>query len=151
MIGVGSSIILSSIVMPSSLVLTKTDYQNAVYDFKMNQRNKRFNFLQSVKFFQENWTYAKQVEFNNILKESASSYNQIIYDIDDSADKIYLIKSGKAIVETLIQINEENTYPIVRDIAAHNFIEPKRMGKKTRQKANTLQSSHPVARRNFWY
>ena len=39
------------IVYPACLVLTKTDYQNAVYDFKMNQRNKRFNFLQSVKFF----------------------------------------------------------------------------------------------------
>jgi len=106
---------INTIVLPPCLVLTKTDYQNAVYDFKMNQRNKRFNFLQSVKFFQENWTYAKQVEFNNILHENASSYNQIIYDIDDPADKIFLIRSGKAIVETLIQINEENTYPIVRE------------------------------------
>ncbi len=44
----------------------------------------------------------------------------VIYDIDDPADKIYLIKSGKAIVETLIQINEENTYPIVRQNSGKN-------------------------------
>lgn len=68
--------------------------------------------MQSVKFFQDNWSKEKQFEFNNILHENASSYDQIIYDIDDPADKIYMIKSGKAIVETLIHINEENTYPI---------------------------------------
>ena len=35
----------------------------------------------------------------------------VIYDIDEPVDKIYMIKSGKAIVETMIVINEENIYP----------------------------------------
>ena len=96
----------------------------------MNQRNKRYNFLQSVKFFQDNWSKEKQFEFNNILHENASSYDQIIYDIDDSADKIYMIKSGKAIVETLIHINEENTYPIVSDIIAYNKQSPREWEKR---------------------
>jgi hypothetical protein len=35
-------------VIPQCLILKKTEYQNAVYDFKMNQKTKRFNFLQTV-------------------------------------------------------------------------------------------------------
>lgn len=55
----------------------------------------------------------------------------VIYDIDDAADKIYLIKSGKAIVETLIQINEENTYPIVMRYHLIQILESTWMGKET--------------------
>ena len=85
--------------------------------------------MQTVKFFKEKWSDDKKIEFNNILHENASSYNQIIYDIDEPADKIYLIKSGKAIVETLIHINEENTYPIVIYIIVY-FYRVQENGKK---------------------
>ena len=94
------------------MVLTKTEYQNAVYDFKMAQKTKRFDFLLGVKFVQENWTYAKTVEFNNILQEIVCNYNQVIYDIGDYVDKVYILKSGKLSVETFVEISSQNVYPI---------------------------------------
>lgn len=65
-----------------------------------------------VKFVQENWTYAKTVEFNNILQEIICNYNQVIYDIGDYVDKVYILKTGKLSVETFIEISDQNTYPI---------------------------------------
>lgn len=105
------------------LVLTKTEYQNAVYDFKMNQKTKRFNFLQTVEFLVKNWSYAKTVEFNNILHDSICSYGEgkahieskavVIYDIGDPCNKVFILKSGKVSVESFIEIDSQNTYPIV--------------------------------------
>ena len=99
------------IALPMCIVLTKTEYQNAVYDFKMVQKSKRYDFLLGVEFVKGYWTPAKTVEFNNILQEIVCAYHQIIYDIGDYVDRIYILKSGKASVETYIEITDENVYP----------------------------------------
>jgi hypothetical protein len=57
-------------------------------------------------------------------------YLTVIYDIDEPVDKIYMIRSGKAIVETLIEINEENVYPIVRFLNIHQFNRVHENGKR---------------------
>lgn len=80
-----------------------------------------------VQFIKENWFYAKTVDFNNILQEIVCSYDEgklklfvrlstvVLYDIGDECDRVFIIKTGKASVETYIEITDENTYPIVRN------------------------------------
>ena len=75
-------------------------------------------------FFIKNWSYVKTVEFNNILHDSICSYGEgkaalqrnhllVIYDIGDPTNKLFILKSGKASVETYIEIESQNTYPTV--------------------------------------
>lgn len=52
------------------------------------------------------------MEFNNILQEIVCSYGQVVYDIGDYVDKVYLLKSGKLSVETYVEISNSNVYPI---------------------------------------
>ena len=73
--------IINGLDLPKCLILGKPEFLNAVYDFKLDQKNKRFNFLQNVKFFQDNWTLAKTGEFNNLLQEFSSSFNEGKYII----------------------------------------------------------------------
>ncbi len=41
-------------------------------------------------------------------------YYPVLYNIGEECDRVFIIKNGKASVETFIEINDENTYPIVR-------------------------------------
>ena len=119
--------------MPQCFVLTKTEYQNAVYDFKMGQKTKRFDFLLGMKFVQDYWSYAKTVEFNNILQEIVCNYNQVVYDIGDYVDKVYILKSGKLSVETYVEISSKNVYPV-----GHNEWEKREVKKQILYKVRTI-------------
>ncbi len=80
--------------------------------------------LNGVQFIKDNWFYARTVDFNNILQEIVCSYDegnsilyhtyQVLYNIGEECDRVFIIKNGKASVETFIEINNENIYPIVR-------------------------------------
>jgi hypothetical protein len=99
----------------------------------MAQKTKRFDFLLGVKFVQENWTYAKTVEFNNILQEIVCNYNQVVYDIGDYVDKVYILKSGKLSVETFVEISSQNVYPV-----GHNEWEKREVTKQILYKVRTI-------------
>jgi len=39
------------------------------------------------------------------LQEIVCNYNQVVYDIGDYVDKVYILKSGKLSVETYVEIS----------------------------------------------
>ena len=39
--------------------------------------------------------------------------NLVIYDIGSKAEVFYILKSGRLAVETVVEIEDQNTYPIV--------------------------------------
>jgi len=73
------------------------------------------------------------VEFNNILQEIVCNYNQVIYDIGDYVDKVFILKSGKLSVETYIEIAHQNVYPI-----SHREWEKREVKKQILYKVRTI-------------
>jgi hypothetical protein len=94
--------------------------------------------LQSVDFF-KTWSYVKILELNQLLFEQKYSTNDstpyiliqfyiVIFDIGSKPEVFYILKSGRLAVETMVEIEDKNTYPIVI-ISNYKFkIELKVMG-----------------------
>lgn len=95
--------------------MKKTEYENAVSEQITAMRKRRLNFLQGLPLF-NNWSHDKIQNFNFLLDEQICTYGEVIYDIGSDVDKIFILKSGKASVETFIEVEQTNRYPIVRYI-----------------------------------
>ncbi|CDW88204.1 UNKNOWN [Stylonychia lemnae] len=76
------------------LVLYKKDYKEIIYD----------------------WSYIKLLDLNNFLNEQKYQPNEIIYEIGSDPEVFYIIRSGKVILETIIEIEDFHKYPIVINI-----------------------------------
>lgn len=76
------------------------------------QKSKRQQFLQSLAFFRE-WSYINLIEINAKFSEIKFQPEDIVYDIGREPDTFYILKSGRMIVETIIEIEDYHKFPIV--------------------------------------
>lgn len=80
---------------------------------KQLQRSKRQQYLQTLPFFKE-WSYIKLLDLNNFLNEQKYQPGDIIYEIGSEPEVFYILRSGKLILETIIDIEDFHKYPVVR-------------------------------------
>ena len=52
-------------------------------------------------------------ELNNYLNETNLVADDLIYDIGQDSDVFYILRSGRVTVETIIEIEDYNKYPVV--------------------------------------
>lgn len=95
------------------LVLHRNDFRDVVYHVKLLQKSQRQNYMLTIPFFKD-WSYIKLMQLNAILNEQKYSANDIIYDIGSKSAVFYILKAGKLALETIVQIEDQNTYPVVR-------------------------------------
>lgn len=81
----------------------------------MLQKSKRQAFLQTMPFFKD-WTFVKLLDLNNYLNETKYQADEVIYDIGSDPEVIYILKSGRLVVETLIEVEDYNKYPVVSNL-----------------------------------
>jgi hypothetical protein len=79
---------------------------------KFLQKSKRQAFLLTLPFFKD-WSYIHLIELNQKFSEVRYHANDIIYNIGQESDVFYILKTGRIIIETIIEIEEYHKYPVV--------------------------------------
>jgi len=75
------------------------------------ERHRRLEFLGNLKFF-AGWDRVSLVDFNNSSEELKVLQGTIIYDIGQDPTTIYVVRRGKLIMETVMEIDSYFRYPI---------------------------------------
>lgn len=76
------------------------------------QKSKRQQFLQGLPFFKE-WSYIHLIDINAKFSEIKFQPDDIVYDIGRESDTFYILKSGRMIIETILEIEDYHKFPIV--------------------------------------
>ena len=71
------------------------------------------DFLKTLELLKD-WSYIKLKKLNKHLTEKAYSAGDFIFKQGDEATVFYLIKKGSVLIETIIDIDEFNRYPVVK-------------------------------------
>ena len=94
-----------------TLVLSKQDYQKTMYTWQIMEKQRRFEFLAKIPFF-KNWDRVNLVDFNNVAEDLKVTQGTTIYDIGMDAQTVYIVRKGKLIMETIIEIDSYFRYPV---------------------------------------
>ena len=94
-----------------TLKLSKKDYQKILYSHSILERQKRLEFLAALPFFKP-WDRVNVVDFNNFAEEIHLPKGKTLYDIGNEPNTIYIVRRGKLIQETIIEIDSYFRYPI---------------------------------------
>jgi hypothetical protein len=78
----------------------------------MMQKFQALDFLKTISVL-KTWSLIKLQNFNKYLTEKGYQPGNIIYKQGDESSVFYIIKKGSVQVETIIDIDEYNRYPIV--------------------------------------
>lgn len=72
---------------------------------------RRLEFLSKIPFFAK-WDRVNLVDFNNTSEEFKVTKGTTIYDIGMDPNTIYVVRKGKLIMETVIEIDSYFRYPV---------------------------------------
>ena len=71
----------------------------------------RLRYLQNHPFFGK-WQREDRFDFNNLSDELKVTKGTTIYDIGQDAMTFYVVRSGKLIMETIIELDSYFRYPV---------------------------------------
>ena len=94
-----------------ALMLTKQDYQNTLYQHQVFEKMRRLEFLSKIPFFSK-WDRVDLVDFNNLSEEFKVTKGTKIYDIGMDPNTIYVVRKGKLVMETIIEIDSYFRFPV---------------------------------------
>ena len=77
------------------------------------QKFQACEFLKTVNVFKP-WSLIKLQNLNKELTQKTYNPGDIIYKQGDESSVFYIIKKGSVQIDTIIEIDEYNRYPIVR-------------------------------------
>lgn len=69
-------------------------------------------FLKTIDILKE-WSLIKLQNFNKYLTEKNYAPGNIVYKQGDESSVFYIIRKGSVLVETIIDVDEYNRYPVV--------------------------------------
>lgn len=72
----------------------------------------------------------------------------VVYELGSKPEVFYILRSGELALETIVEIEESNCYPIVNIRLCHT-IEQALMGDKHNEKADLVQGKRDQAWRNI--
>lgn len=75
------------------------------------ERQKRLEFLANMPYFKP-WDRVSLVDFNNFAEDIQLAKGATIYDIGQDPSTIYVVKRGKLVMETVLEIDNYFRYPI---------------------------------------
>ncbi|CDW71420.1 UNKNOWN [Stylonychia lemnae] len=93
------------------LRLKKLFYQSIVQDVIAMQKIQALEFLKTIDIL-KGWSLIKLQNLNKELTEKNYAPGNIVYQQGDESSVFYIIKKGSVVVETVIDIDEYNRYPI---------------------------------------
>eukprot|EP00347_Sterkiella_histriomuscorum_P006891 403351043 len=93
------------------LRLKKLFFKSIVLDVIMMQKFQALEFLKTIDIL-KNWSLIKLQNFNKYLTEKNYAPGNIVYKQGDESSVFYIIRKGSVLVETIIDIDEYNRYPV---------------------------------------
>lgn len=75
------------------------------------EKMRRLEFLANLTFFAA-WDRVNLVDFNNFADEIKVKRGEILYDIGMDPETIYVVRKGKLIMETIIEVDNYFRYPV---------------------------------------
>lgn len=69
--------------------------------------------------FFKDWSYIHLIELNQKFSEVRYHAGDIIYNIGQESEVFYVLKTGRIVIETIIEIEEYHKYPVV---SVHSLI-----------------------------
>lgn len=75
------------------------------------QRSRRQQFLQSLPFFKD-WSFIHLIELNQKFNEVKYQPDDIIFNIGQESEVFYILKSGRLIIETILEVEDYHKFPI---------------------------------------
>ena len=67
--------------------------------------------MQSLPYF-KTWSFIKLLEMNEKLNETKYQAEDIVFNIGADAEVFYILKSGRMIIETIVEIEDYHKYPV---------------------------------------
>ena len=71
----------------------------------------RLTYLSHHDFFKD-WDREKLGTLNNCMNQQRYKVNDIIYDIGSGPDVLYILKTGRLSLITIITIEDQNQFPV---------------------------------------
>ena len=75
------------------------------------EKMRRLSFLEGLPYFSK-WDRVDLLDFNNASEELQLTKGTTIYDIGQDASTFYVVRRGKLIMETIIEVDTYFRYPV---------------------------------------
>lgn len=89
----------------------RTEFLDRVYHFQHKLKNKRMQYIETLPFTYE-WSHEKKAYFNTEVGQISLQANEVLYDIGAETDMLYIVKSGCLSVHAIVELSEQNKYPL---------------------------------------
>ena len=91
--------------------ISDVDYRNILFTYKTYEKKKFCRFVSLISFF-SHWSLNKIQHFSGSLIKVEYKTGDIIYEFSDFSQVFYIIRSGKVEIQTFIDIEESNRWPV---------------------------------------
>lgn len=91
--------------------ISEVDYRNILFNHKNYEKKKFCRFVSLISFF-SHWSLNKIQHFSGSLMKVEYKTGDIIYEFSELSQVFYIIKSGKVEIQTFIDIEESNRWPV---------------------------------------
>ena len=91
--------------------ISDVDYKNILFNYKNSEKQKYCRFLSFINFF-SSWSFNKIQQFSSSLVKVCFKSGDTIYDFQEESKVFYIIKSGKIELQTIIEIEQSNRWPV---------------------------------------
>lgn len=94
------------------LKLNRVHYDNLLFHVKQKSKIMTIELLHAATYF-KHWTIARLQTLNTkAIQEQNFATNDYIFKQGDIGEVVYMVKKGSVIVETRIEVDEYNRFPI---------------------------------------
>jgi CRP-like cAMP-binding protein len=104
-----ADVVAESVVI--ALMLKKTYYLYKTMHFKRQERLESRTLLKKIPIF-THWSSARLENFVSFLVTSHFSANQVIYEENSESGNLFIVKTGKILIQKTVQVTQVNKWPI---------------------------------------
>lgn len=74
----------------------------------------RKNYIKTLPFT-EGWNIEKLTYFNTELGQFSVMPGEVVFDIGDATEVLFMVKAGELQIEAEVEIEEQNQFPVSQD------------------------------------
>lgn len=93
------------------LKLTQTDYDSVLIGVRNKEKHDLTEFLKAIPYF-STWQLVKLHRLSSVLISITLNPGQCFYQKGSQSSSFYILKSGKVVIQTLVDLSETRRYPV---------------------------------------
>lgn len=92
-------------------LISDVDYRSILFNYKLYEKKKFCKFISTISFF-SHWNLNKIQNFSETLMKVEFKAGDVIYEYSEESQVFFIIKSGKVEIQTIINLEQSNRWPI---------------------------------------